>query len=556
MTDSEVRQLEGQIRELQAEQNRLEKQVTYWKNLHKEGQKHFEANSTSRERLDDLLELLPVVSWAINCEGQVLQFQGAGCQMLGLGGGNVYGESIFEVFGDNENLTKAVERALAGETLSRQIPLGDYLLDCHFLPQWNAEKDVIGVRGLGLLLKSGAASAETGPVSTLPAPRIPLGEPLHPWEAPLHDWLRSLPDFVLSVVRDGTIRFINRTIPPLLVKDVVGSSIYDYITGIRREDMERFMEQVFSSGENIDYEIQSNDPDGITRTYECRLGPFRPAGEVLAVMVLARDVTELRRVEELARKRQTELEHLARVSTMGEMAAILAHCLNNPLAAIANYAHGCIRRMRSGEVDLAKLMEAQTEIIEQCSRSSDYIRQLRGFLQKREIRHVETDLTDILIDAIRLTEPEFRSHGFSVRTEMKESRLKVFADPLQIEQVLVNLLLNAVEAMKPLQYEKPGLRDKDGRQGPKEILLRVETNAAGEVLISVVDSGRGLSPGLEDKVFEPFFTTKQKSLGMGLSVSRSIVESHGGRLEVMPNAGPGTTFRFTLPRFTGSQFHE
>ncbi len=139
---------------------------------------------------------------------------------------------------------------------------------------------------------------------------------------------------------------------------------------------------------------------------------------------------------------------------------------------------------------------------------------------------------------------------------MKEGRLRFFGDPLQIEQVLVNLLLNAVEAMKPVKHRKSNVaRDEESAKVSKEILLRVETTALGEIVISVVDYGQGLSPGLEDKIFEPFFTTKQKSLGMGLSVSRSIVESHGGRLEVMPNAGPGTTFRFTLPRFTGSQFN-
>jgi PAS domain S-box-containing protein len=556
MAESDVRQLEGRIRELQAECHRLEKQVSYWKNLYNEGEKHWEANSSSRERLADLLELLPVLYWAINCEGHVLQFQGAGCRMLGIGGGNVYGSSILDVFGENPKLAQAVNRALSGETFSQQIPLGEFHLDCHFLPQWNAEKDVVGVRGVGMLLRSSGASIEESPVSTLPAPRIPLGEPLHPLEGPLHDWLKSLPDFVLSVVRDGTIRFINRTIPPLSIKQVVGSNIYDYFSPDRREDMKRMMEHAFTTGETVDYETEANDPDGVTRIYSCRLGPFKPAGEVLAVMVLARDVTEIRRMEDLARKRQNELEHLTRVSTMGEMAAILSHCLNNPLAAIANYAHGCIRWMKAGDVDKARFMEAQTEIVEQCNRSSDYIRQLRSFLQKREIRHVETDLTDVLIDAIRLTEPEFRANDLAVRTEMKESRLRVIADPLQIEQVLVNLLLNAVEAMKPLQHETAEPSRGKESERPREVLVRVEPNSAKEVLISVVDIGRGLSPGFEEKVFEPFFTTKQKSLGMGLSVSRSIVESHGGRLEVMPNAGPGTTFRFTLPRYTGSQFHE
>jgi signal transduction histidine kinase len=272
---------------------------------------------------------------------------------------------------------------------------------------------------------------------------------------------------------------------------------------------------------------------------------------VLSVMVIARDVTELRGAQELARKRQNELEHLSRVATMGEMAAIVAHYLNNPLAAIANYAHGCIRRIRAGDVDLPKLLDAQSEIVEQCNRSSDYIRNLRGFLQKREINHVETDLTDILIDAIRLTEPEFRSRGLTIRTEILVARPRVFGDPLQIEQVMVNLLLNAGEAMLPTS-EQSSVEEAATRPF-QEILVRVETTSAGDIAVSVIDFGRGLSPGYEERIFEPFFTTKQKRLGMGLSVSRSIVESHGGRLEVISNAGQGTTFRFNLPRFLGGR---
>jgi PAS domain S-box-containing protein len=384
-----------------------------------------------------------------------------------------------------------------------------------------------------------------------PASIASIGEPFHPSEGAIQEWVKCLPDFVLSVVRDGTIRFINRTIPPLSLEDVLGASIYDFIARERKEEMQRFMDLAFATGETVDYEIESHDPDGVRRIYECRLGPFKPDGEVLSVMVIARDVTELRGAQELARKRQNELEHLSRVATMGEMAAIVAHYLNNPLAAIANYAHGCIRRIRAGDVDLPKLLDAQSEIVEHCNRSSDYIRNLRGFLQKREINHVETDLTDILIDAIRLTEPEFRSRGLTIRTEILVARPRVFGDPLQIEQVMVNLLLNAGEAMLPTS-EQSSVEEAATRPF-QEILVRVETTSAGDIAVSVIDFGRGLSPGYEERIFEPFFTTKQKRLGMGLSVSRSIVESHGGRLEVISNAGQGTTFRFNLPRFLGGR---
>jgi PAS domain S-box-containing protein len=541
MTNSEVKQLEGQLRELAGELRRAEKQATYWKNLYNEGQKHWDANSASRDQLDSLLDHLPVGLWAINSEGQILQFQGAGWNKLGLGGGEVYGRSIFEVFGENPALSQAVNRALAGEEFWQSIPLDRHLLNCRFFPQWNAEGDVVGVRGVALV-----ANRPFAPKSD--------GDPLAPWlsRGRLGEWLKSLPGFMLSVLSDGTIRFINRTIPPLTVEDIVGSNICDYVAENRRKEIQEFMDRAFATGEDIDFEIASDDPDGVNRIYDCRLGPFKHEGDIVSAMIIARDVTELRKAEELARKRQNELEHLSRVTTMGEMAAIVAHYLNNPLAAIANYAHGCIRRMRAGDVDLVKLMDAQTEIVEQCTRSSDYIRQLRGFLQKREIHHIETDLTDILIDAIRLTDPEFRSSDLTIHTEILVKQPRVYGDPLQIEQVLVNLLLNAVDAMKPLPGQDADAPE-EAAKGPRQIKVRVEETPTGDIAVSVVDYGRGLSPGFEERVFEPFFTTKQRRLGMGLSVSRSIVESHGGRLEVLTHAGSGTTFRFNLPRFKGGE---
>ncbi len=204
-----------------------------------------------------------------------------------------------------------------------------------------------------------------------------------------------------------------------------------------------------------------------------------------------------------------------------------------------------------------QLLEAQQDIVEQCNRASDYIRTLRGFLQKRELHQSETDLTDVIIDAIRLTDPEVRSHDLSVRLDMKIKSPRVYGDPLQIEQVLVYLLLNAVDAMKPLEHDKTESREADSESKPcRQILIQVDAPTSKDIMVSVTDCGRGLTPGFEERIFEPFFTTQEKRLGMGLPVSRSIIESHGGRLEGLQNAGSGATFRFNLPRCLASRSHE
>ncbi len=286
MTASEVKLLEGKIRELQAEMRRAEKELTYWKNLNKEGQKHWEANSASRDLLDALLEYLPTVVWTVDCEGRILQFLGKGLEILGLGGGEVYGQSIFAVFGDNPVLNNAIQRALKGETFSQIISLNSHDLACDFLPQWNAEQDVIAVRCVALVAdvlpveSQQEASSPTAADPTFSSLPKSADGPMHALETPLHGWLESAPGFVLSVDRDGTIGFINRAIPPLRIEDVMGSSIYDFIVQDRREEIQEFLARAFTTGETVDYEIDSSDPDGELRTYACRLGPFKSGAEV------------------------------------------------------------------------------------------------------------------------------------------------------------------------------------------------------------------------------------------------------------------------------------
>ena len=456
----------------------------------------------------------------------------------------------------------ALERALRGETFSERLSIHRHVVDCHFTPQWNSEHDLVGVRGVVLVVDVFAdqTARHHPPLDEAAFGKMALPttmDLINGQSGPLQSLLRYLPDYVLSVVRDGTILFINRTIPPLTFEDVVGSKVYDYLNPNRKADIERFMKQAFETGETVEFEVESDDPDGKRRIYACRLGPFKPAEEVVSLMVIARDVTALREMEDLDRKRQRDLEQLSRVATMGEMVAIMAHYLNNPLAAISNYAHGCIRRLKSEDVTTSQLLEAQQEIVEQCNRASDYIRQLRGFLQKRELHRSETDLTDVIIDAVRLTDPEVRSHDLRVRLDMKIKSPRVYGDALQIEQVLVYLLLNAVDAMKPLHHDKTKPAASDSESTPcREILIQVEAASAKDVTVSVTDCGRGLTPGFEERIFEPFFTTQEKRLGMGLSVSRSIIESHGGRLEGLQNAESGATFRFNLPRCLAGRSYE
>ena len=390
MAEPDVRQLEETIQSLKAELRSVQKQLDRRNISVEEERKRWELASPSREQLDYALSLIPAVVWAVNREGQITQFQGAGVVPLGLSGSEVYGRFIRELFQDEPEMDAALERALRGETFSERLSLRRHVVDCHFTPQWNSEQDLIGIRGVILLVDAFAGPAVAPDSSSADetfrqTALSQSGDLINGQINPLDSLVKYLPGYFLSVVRDGTILFINRTIPPLAIEDVVGTSIYDFVSSDRKTEIERGLKHAFETGDTVDLEVESSDPDGQRRIYACRLGPYKPAEEVVSVMIIARDVTTLREMEELEHKRQRDLDHLSRVATMAEMVAIMAHYLNNPLAAISNYAHGCIRRLKADDVTMSQLLEAQHDIVEQCNRASDYIRQLRGFLQKREL---------------------------------------------------------------------------------------------------------------------------------------------------------------------------
>jgi two-component system sensor histidine kinase TtrS len=236
--------------------------------------------------------------------------------------------------------------------------------------------------------------------------------------------------------------------------------------------------------------------------------------------------------EERARQHEGELAHVARVATVGELAAGLAHEINQPLAAIANYAEGCRVRLREqGAPD--DLVQVVSAIEAQANRAGAIVHRLRGFLRKEVPAAAPFDLDEAVAEALSLFLPEARRQGVAVRSGLAAAGAQVRGEAIQVEQVVLNLLRNALEAL-------------DGPLPRREIELHSERRGES-VRVRVRDSGAGLTPEARQRLFEPFFTTKAKGMGLGLSISRSIVESHGGRLTVDEAAGGGTEVSFTLP---------
>lgn len=269
-------------------------------------------------------------------------------------------------------------------------------------------------------------------------------------------------------------------------------------------------------------------------------------GEIDYFSTVARDISERRLAEEREQRHQAEMTHVARLITMGEMASGLAHELNQPLAAIVNYARGAIRRIHAEPpAELPVLAGVLERIAEQASRAGEIIKRLRSFARKSEFRRAPVELNRVVGDMLRFCRPEARRHALELRAELAESLPAVLGDRVQIEQVLLNLLRNAMEAT--VQAQGSG-HDPSTHDAPlRTVTVCSERLAAGIVAVHVADHGHGLPPGGAEPLFEQFYTTKPKGLGLGLSISRSIMEAHGGALWASERPGGGAVFSLSLP---------
>lgn len=248
---------------------------------------------------------------------------------------------------------------------------------------------------------------------------------------------------------------------------------------------------------------------------------------------LEREREKRLQAEEQARRHLEHLAHAARVAMLGKSTAALTHELNQPLDAISHYAWGSLERIRQGRADLGTLGGALESIAAQTQRSRRILRRLRSFLRRRESEPTPVDVNRLLRDVVILAEPDVLRQEVDLRLELDDSLPPVLADAVQIEQVVLNLMLNATLAMQPV--------------APEDRVLLLRSCFQSAVMVSVVDRGADCHEEILRRMFEPFFTTHEDGMGLGLAISRSIVETHGGKLWFEANPDGGLSFSFTLP---------
>ncbi len=293
------------------------------------------------------------------------------------------------------------------------------------------------------------------------------------------------------------------------------------------------IERASSSGQDWRLEHRLLLPGGAVKHVEVVARAVPGQSGRLEFVGAIMDVTERKRAEEALRTAQSNLAHVARLTTVGELAASIAHEVNQPLAAVVTNGNACLRWLEREPPNLDEVRDGVRRIIRDGNRGSQIIARIRALLKRKPAARERLNVNELIRETAALARVDWR--GAEFRADLAPDLPEVFADRVQLQQVLLNLMMNAMDAMTPVTDR------------PRVLRIRTSSREGREVRVSVEDSGVGLTPETAEQVFETFYTTKPEGLGMGLSICRSIIEGHGGRLWVEPHDGPGAVFQFTLP---------
>jgi C4-dicarboxylate-specific signal transduction histidine kinase len=306
---------------------------------------------------------------------------------------------------------------------------------------------------------------------------------------------------------------------------------------VHPDDRQLVMRKIENAARGVqdDYEHRLIMPNGMVKHLHVRAHRVKyESGEEELIGALM-DVTATKEAQEALQTVQAELVRVTRLTMTGELLASIAHEINQPLAAVATSGNACLRWLNRDQPDLDAARDALARIVRDAHRAGDVIRGLRALAQKSEPQKTELDINDAIQEVLELSRSDLQQHGVVLHTDLSAEIRSVFGDRVQLQQVLLNLITNAVDAMSAVTDH------------PKVLTIASECAGADGMLVAVEDTGTGLDPATADRVFTPFVTTKPNGMGMGLSICRSIIEAHGGRLWVSPRVPCGTVFRFTVP---------
>ncbi len=375
----------------------------------------------------------------------------------------------------------------------------------------------------------------------MPSRSEQLTENNHSYAAP--EWralLDAAVDAIVVIDHQGRIETFNSAAEAMFefsAREVLGKNVSLLMPEPYRSEHDGYIRNYLDTGNariiGIGREAQGQRKSGIVFPIDLSVGEI-PTADQPRFVGIVRDITERKQSEDEIHQTRERLSQFGRLSTLGEMAASLAHELNQPLTAIATYTQACQRLIESGESDNEEILAALKKCNSQAQRAGEVIRRLRQFVKKRDLGRREVNCGDLIRDIAALAEVDARDNRIPMTIDVADGLPKIMVDAVQIQQVILNLIRNGIDAMMGMdQYDKG-------------ISVSVSELKNDKIKIAVKDHGSGITKEAEEKIFQPFFTTKSSGMGLGLAICRSIIESHGGVLSFTKNPA-GTTFYFTLP---------
>lgn len=351
--------------------------------------------------------------------------------------------------------------------------------------------------------------------------------------------INTIPAMAWSCTPDGQLEYWNQNLIDFVglpFEEIVGFGFYRMFHPDDVERMRESWDEVVATKKPKPVDARIRRFDGQYRWFNLQQSPLLdPQGNVVRWYGIVVDIEDRKRAEVSLRQSQSQLAHVTRMTTIGELAVSIAHEINQPLMAIVTNASTCLRWLQEGHTDLEQARLAAGRIVHDGHRAGEIITSIRSMAQKTPAQIQRTDFSLALRDVLDLLHGELRSRGLEVIAELPSEPVEVLGDRTQLQQVLVNLIMNSAEATS--------------RRPEAVIKIRCTADHVGDVEVSVSDFGIGISTDEFDRIFEPFYTTKSDGIGMGLSICRSIVEAHGGRIWATANKPCGSTFTFTLSRF-------
>jgi len=485
----------------------------------------------SEAQWKEVFEHNPVMYFMVDADGIVLSVNTFGAAQLGYLASELRGQSVLRVFfeADHDAVRKSVEICLAHIDRAHSWEIRKVRKDGSAL--WvreNAKAVRRQDNRLILLVACEDITERKEAENALRQSGNYLAEAQRLSHTGSFGWCVLTGEIIWS---DETFRIFGFDKAPSVALDMVVQRIHPD----DRAGAQQTIDRASSDGRDFDHEYRLLMPDGTVKHVHATARAVTDGSEGIEFVGAVTDVTARRQAEQKLHEAQVELAHVTRVTALGELAASIAHEVNQPLAAVVANAAAAQRWLDRDTPNLQEARSALESIVDDGNRAGEVIQRVRGLVSKTTDQKTSLDINEVVKEVITLLHRELFRHRISLRTELAPALGQVLGDRIGLQQVILNLVINGIEAMQSITDR------------PRRLAIRTHQEAPHQILVTVTDCGVGLVAQNADRLFDPFFTTKPGGMGMGLSICRSIVESHGGRLSSSGNGGPGATFQFSLP---------